>query len=145
MFEYATPDKSEEAHKELLNIEKEIFEGLKIPFRVIDHCTADLGAPSYRTYDLEAWMPGKPNKEGKLGDWAEITSTSNCTDFQSRGLNIKYQNKSGEKKYVYMLNGTTIAMTRPIIAILENNQKKDGSITIPEVLHKYLSFKEIKK
>lgn len=155
MFEYTTPEKSEEAHKELLEIEKEIFEGLKVPFRVIDHCTADLGAPSYRTYDLEAWMPGKPNKEGKLGDWAEITSTSNCTDYQSRGLNIKYQSKEGptspglrgtsEKKYVHMINGTTIAMTRPIIAILENNQRKDGSIVIPEVLHKYLQFKEIKR
>ena len=145
MFEYTMPEKSEEAHKELLEIEKEIFEGLKVPFRVIDHCTADLGAPSYRTYDLEAWMPGKPNKEGKLGDWAEITSTSNCTDYQSRALNIKYQNQKGDKKYVHMINGTTIAMTRPIIAILENNQNKDGSVTMPEVLHKYLQFKEIKR
>lgn len=152
MFLYTTPEKSEEAHKELLEIEKEIFEGLKIPFRVIDHSSADLGAPSYRTYDLEAWMPGKPNKEGKLGDWAEITSASNCTDYQSRGLNIKYQakgspsgNKNGEKKFVHMINGTTIAMTRPIIAILENFQQKDGSISIPEVLHKYLPFKEIKR
>jgi len=143
MFEYVTPEKSEEAHKELLEIEKEIFEGLKIPFRVIDHCTTDLGAPSYRTYDLEAWMPGKPSKEGKLGDWAEITSTSNCTDYQARGLNIKYQTKNGEKKYLHMINGTSIAMTRPIIAILENFQQKDGSIEIPEVLHKYLSFKKI--
>ncbi|MFA4996031.1 MAG: serine--tRNA ligase [Patescibacteria group bacterium] len=143
MFEYTTPEKSEEAHKELLEIEKEIFEGLKISFRVIDHCTADLGAPSYRTYDLEAWMPGKPNREGKLGDWAEITSTSNCTDYQARGLNIKYQTKDGVKKYLHMINGTSIAMTRPIIAILENFQQKDGSIEIPEVLHKYLSFKKI--
>lgn len=145
MFMYSTPEKSEEAHKELLSIEKEVFDGLKIPYRVIDHCTADLGAPSYRTFDLEAWMPGKPNKEGRMGDWAEITSTSNCTDYQSRGLNIKYQSKDGKKEPLHMLNGTTIAMTRPIIAILENFQQKDGSINIPEVLHKYLPFKEIKR
>jgi seryl-tRNA synthetase len=85
MFSYAKPEESENIHEELLAIEKEIFEGLEIPFRVIDHCTADLGTPSYRTFDLEAWMPGKPAADGKMGDWAEITSTSNCTDFQSRG------------------------------------------------------------
>jgi seryl-tRNA synthetase len=144
MFEYVTPDKSEEAHKEVLEIEKEIFKGLDIPFRVIDHCTADLGAPSYRTYDLEAWMPGKPNKDGSMGDWAEITSTSNCTDYQSRALNIKYQQKDGTKDYVHMINGTAVAMTRPIIAILENFQQKDGSIKMPEVLIPYLGFSEIK-
>jgi seryl-tRNA synthetase len=88
-------------------------------------------------------MPGKPNKEGKLGDWAEITSTSNCTDYQSRGLNIKYETKDGEKKYAHMINGTAMAMTRPIIAILENNQQKNGSIRMPKALHKYLPFKQI--
>jgi len=143
MFVYTTPEKSEAAHKELLEIEKEMFSGLELPFRVIDHTTSDLGAPSYRTFDLEAWMPGKPNKEGKMGDWAEITSTSNCTDYQSRGLNIKFQGKNGEKKFVHMLNGTAMAMTRPIIAILENNQQKDGSIKIPKALEKYLGFDEI--
>lgn len=143
MFVYTTPEKSEEEHKKVLEVEKEIFNGLNIPYRVIDHCTADLGAPSYRTFDLEAWMPGKPNKEGKLGDWAEITSTSNCTDYQSRGLNIKYETKDGEKKYAHMINGTAMAMTRPIIAILENNQQKNGSIRMPKALHKYLPFKQI--
>lgn len=138
MFQYTMPDKSEEAHKELLEIEKEIFKGLGITFRVIDHCTADLGAPSYRTYDLEAWMPGKPNKEGGMGDWAEITSTSNCTDYQSRALNIKYKTSDGEKNFLHTLNGTAIAVTRALIAIVENNQQTDGSIIIPEVLRKYL-------
>ncbi|MFA6422618.1 MAG: serine--tRNA ligase [Candidatus Buchananbacteria bacterium] len=145
MFQYVMPDKSEEAHKEILEIEKEIFKGLEIPFRVIDHCTADLGGPSYRTYDLEAWMPGKPNKEDKMGDWAEITSTSNCTDYQARGLNIKYKSKEGKTDYVHMLNGTAIAIGRAIIAIVENHQQKDGSIKIPKVLHKYCGFKEIKR
>lgn len=141
MFQYVMPEKSEKAHKELLEIEKEIFSGIGIPFRVIDHCTADLGTPAIRTYDLEAWMPGKPNKNGKMGDWAEITSTSNCTDYQSRGLNIKYKKEDGEKDYLYMLNGTAIATTRAIIAILENFQQADGSVKIPKVLQKYMPEK----
>jgi len=144
MFQYVMPGKSEEAHKELLYIEREIFEGLKLPFRVIDHCTADLGGPAIRTYDLEAWMPGKPAKGGNglQGDWAEITSTSNCTDYQSRGLNIKYKSKDGKKDFVHMLNGTAVAVSRTLIAILENNQQADGSIIIPEILRKYMGGRE---
>jgi len=138
MFQYVKPEDAESAHQELLNIEKEIFSGLEIPFRVVDHCTADLGAPSIRTYDLEAWLPGKPNPDGGLGDFAEVTSTSNCTDYQSRGLNIKYKKTDGTKDFVYTLNGTAIAITRCLIAILENNQQEDGSIIIPKVLQSYL-------
>ncbi|MDX9913667.1 MAG: serine--tRNA ligase [Candidatus Moranbacteria bacterium] len=138
MFQYVVPEKSEEAHLEMLAIEREIFEGLKIPFRVIDHCTADLGSPSIRTYDLEAWMPGKPNKEEGMGDWAEITSTSNCTDFQARGLNIKYKKEDGKKEFLHMLNGTAIAISRALIAIIENYQQEDGSIVIPEALHRWM-------
>jgi seryl-tRNA synthetase len=138
MFQYVLPEKSELAHWEILEIEKKIFKSLKIPFRVVDHGTADLSGPSYRTYDLEAWLPGKPNKNGGAGDWAEITSTSNCTDYQSRGLNIKYKDKNGNKHFVHMLNGTAIAISRALIAIMENNQQADGSIKIPKVLRKYL-------
>jgi seryl-tRNA synthetase len=138
MFQYVMPDKSEVAHQEILGIEKEIFQGLRIPFRVIDHCTADLGGPSYRTYDLEAWMPGRPASDGSMGNWAEITSTSNCTDYQSRGLNIKYKAEDGSKGYLHMLNGTAVAVTRALIAIIENYQQADGSIDIPEVLRPYL-------
>ncbi len=138
MFQYVLPENAEEAHKELLEIEKEIYKGLEIPFRVIDHCTADLGAPAYRTFDLEAWMPGKPNRDGSMGDWAEITSTSNCTDYQSRALNIKYKSAEGKKNLVYMLNGTAIAISRTLIAIMENNQQPDGSIKIPKVLQKWV-------
>lgn len=144
MFQYVTPDNSESAHLELLAIEKEIFSGLEIPFRVIDHCTADLGGPAFRTYDLEAWMPGKPSKDGEmLGDWAEITSTSNCTDYQARGLNIKYKAKDGKIDYLHMLNGTAIAIGRAMIAIIENNQQADGSILIPKALQKYCGFEKI--
>lgn len=145
MFQYVMPDKSEQAHQEILEIEKEIFKGLGIPFRVVDHCTADLGSPALRTYDLEAWMPGKPSKGDDSGDWGEITSTSNCTDFQARGLNIKYQDTEGKKDYLHMLNGTAIAVGRAIIAIMENNQQADGSIKIPEVLQKWTGFDCIKR
>jgi len=145
MFQYTLPENSEQAHLEMLSIEQEIFDGLNVPYRVIDHCTADLGAPSQRTFDLEAWMPGKPNKAGGAGDWAEITSTSNCTDYQSRALNIKFTDDAGRREFVHMLNGTAIASCRTLIAILENNQQKDGSIKIPEVLHKYTGFTEIKR
>lgn len=138
MFQYVLPTNSETAHQEILAVEREIFEGLKIPFRVVDHCTADLGGPAIRTFDLEAWMPGKPNEDGTMGDWAEITSTSNCTDYQARGLNIKYKKADGSKEYVHMLNGTAIAVGRAIIAILENFQTKAGTIIIPEVLRPYL-------
>lgn len=138
MFQYVMPDKSEEAHEEILKIEREIFEGLDIPFRVVDHCTANLGGPSYRTYDLEAWMPGKPNKNGGEGDWAEITSASNCTDYQARGLNIKYKDKSGKKDYLHMLNGTVVAIGRAIIAIMENYQQADGSIVVPGILRRWM-------
>ena len=139
MFIYSDPDQAENLHQEMLEIEKEIFSGLGIPFRVIDHCTADLGAPSYRTFDLEAWLPGKPNKDGGTGDWAEITSTSNCTDYQSRSLNIKFVNKEGKKELVYTLNGTAIALPRALIAIMENYQQADGSINIPEVLIQFMN------
>ncbi len=143
MFIFSRPEQAEKLHSEMLKVEKEIFKGLGIPFRVIDHCTADLGAPSYRTYDLEAWLPGKPNQEDKRGDWAEITSTSNCTDYQSRSLNIKFIDNDGQKKYVYTLNGTAVAVSRALIAILENYQTKTGAITVPKVLRKYLPFKKI--
>jgi len=147
MFAYVLPEDSEKTHKELLAVEKDIFGGLGIPFRVIDHCTADLGGPSFRTYDLEAWMPGKPNSSGEMGEWGEITSTSNCTDYQSRGLNVKYKDADGNKGYVHTLNGTAIAITRAMIAILENYQQADGSVLIPEVLQKYLpnNLKEIRR
>lgn len=143
MFQYTTPQQSDAAHQEILAIEKELFTGLEVPFRVIDHCTADLGGPSIRTYDLEAWMPGKPNKEEQMGDWAEVTSTSNCTDYQARGLNIKYKSPEGKIDYLHMLNGTAIAVGRALIAIMENHQTADGSIIIPQALRPFCGFDKI--
>ncbi len=143
MFILCHPEESERYHLEMLQIEKDIFSRLGIPFRVLDICSGDLGGPAYRKFDLEAWMPGR----GDGGEWGEVTSTSNCTDFQSRRLNIRYQKKlEGEKKergYVHLLNGTAIAVSRAIIAILENFQHADGSVTIPEVLRPYTGFDRI--
>lgn len=139
MFIFCKPEDSDNYHRKLLETEKEIFSGLDIPFRVVDTCTGDLGAPAYRKFDLEAWMPGR----GENGDFGEITSTSNCTDYQSRRLNIKYKTPDGKKEYVHMLNGTAIAMSRAIIAIMENFQQADGSILIPEKLRPYTGFDRI--
>lgn len=139
MFIFCKPQDSNDLHQLLLETEKEIFNGLEIPFRVVDTCTGDLGAPAYRKFDLEAWMPGR----GENGDFGEITSTSNCTDYQSRRLNIKFKTADGQKEYVHMLNGTAIAMSRAIIAILENFQQEDGSIVIPEKLRPYTGFDRI--
>jgi len=131
MFVYATPEKSEEMHDEIRAIEEEIFIDLGIPIRVVDICTGDLGGPAYRKYDLEAWMVSK-------NGWGEVTSTSDTTTYQARRLNIKVKRKDGTKEYLHMLNGTAIAISRAIIAVLENYQQADGSVKIPAVLQKYM-------
>ena len=139
MFAYSTPEQSDEIHEKLRQIEEEIFTGLGLPFHVVDTCTGDLGAPAYRKWDLEAWMPGRNG-----GEYGEVTSTSNCTDYQARRLNIKYKDDDGKNKYVHTLNGTAIAVGRAMLAILENYQNADGSVTIPEVLVPYCGFENIK-
>lgn len=138
MFVYCAPEDSDAIHEELRLIEEEIFTGLGIPFRVVDTCTGDLGAPAYRKWDLEAWMPGRNG-----GEWGEVTSTSNCTDFQARRLNVRYKNEDGKNTFVHMLNGTAIAMSRALVAIFENYQNEDGSIDIPEVLQGLCGFSKI--
>lgn len=140
MFAYTLPEDSEAMHEELRGIEEEIFRGLGIPFRVVDTCTGDLGAPAYRKWDLEAWMPGRNG-----GEWGEVTSTSNCTDFQARRLNVRFRDEDGKTKYAHMLNGTAVAVSRALIAIMENFQRADGSIAVPEVLRKYTGFSEIRR
>ncbi len=140
MFVFATPEQSNAVHEELRRIEEMLFTKLNIPFRVVDICTGDLGGPAYRKYDLEAWMWGRG--EGS-GDWGEVTSTSNCTDYQARRLNIRVKRKDGSLEYVHTLNGTAISLARAIIALLENNQQEDGTITIPDVLRPYCGFDKI--
>lgn len=135
MFAFTTPDQSEATLQEFLDLECQIFDGLGIPYKVLDIASGDLGGPAYRKYDLEAWMPGR----GTAGEFGEVTSTSNCTDYQARRLDIRFK-KPGEKgtQYVHTLNGTAVACGRAMIAILENYQQADGSITIPEVLRPYV-------
>lgn len=139
MFVLCRPDQSDALHEELRAIEEEIFASLGIPFRVVDTCTGDLGAPAYRKYDLEAWMPGRGN-----GDWGEVTSTSNCTDYQSRRLGIRYKDEGGKNRPVHMLNGTAMAVSRGLIALLENFQQADGSVVVPAALVPYTGFDRIR-
>lgn len=143
MFVYSTPEQSDELHEKLRQIEEEIFTGLGIPFHVVDTCTGDLGAPAYRKWDLEAWMPGRADEKHPEGDYGEVTSTSNCTDFQARRLNVKYRDDDGKNKYVHMLNGTAIAVGRAMLALIENYQNEDGSVTIPEALVPFCGFDKI--
>lgn len=140
MFVYCLPEQSDQLHEKLRLIEEEIFENLGIPFRVVDTCTGDLGAPAYRKWDLEAWMPGRNG-----GEWGEVTSTSNCTDYQARRLNVRYKDDDGKNKYVHMLNGTAVAVSRALVAILENYQNADGSITVPPALVPLCGFDKIQK
>ena len=110
------------------------------PYQVVRICAGDLGAPAYKKYDIEAWMPGM----GDGGAYGEVTSCSNCTDFQARRLKIRFKNpSSGKNEILHTLNGTAIAMSRSLIAILENYQQPDGSVLIPEVLQPYMGMNKI--
>ena len=137
MFVFCKPEESEKEHQNLLEIEEELMQDLQIPYQVINICTGDLGKPAARKYDIEAWMPSQQK-------YRETHSTSNCTDFQARGLNIKYKEKDNSLQFTHTLNGTAFAMGRIIVAILENYQQKDGSVKVPKVLQKYCGFKVIK-
>ncbi|WP_165250506.1 serine--tRNA ligase [Paludisphaera soli] len=135
MFAFSTPEQSGAIHAEMLAIEEEIFGDLGIPYLVLDIATGDLGGPAYRKFDLEAWMPGR----GEAGEYGEVTSTSDCTDYQARRLNIRYR-PAGQKgtRFVHTLNGTAVAVSRAIIAVMENYQRADGRIDVPEVLKPYI-------
>ena len=139
MFIYCLPEQSDAYHQQLLAIEEEIFSGLGLAYRVVDTCTGDLGAPAYRKFDIEAWMPGR----GENGEYGEVTSTSNCTDYQARSLSIRYRDENGKNQFVHMLNGTAIALSRAMVAILENYQTEDGSVLIPQSLVPYTGFTKI--
>lgn len=140
-FTSAEPGVSDEMHLRLLAIEEEIFQGLGIPYRVLDIASGDLGGPAYRKFDLEAWMPGR-------GAYGEITSTSNCTDYQARRLKIRYRPAApdGSKQKpvcVHMLNGTAVATSRALVAILENYQQADGSLVVPDALRPLVGAERI--
>ena len=139
MFAFTLPDQSEAMLDHLCELECRLFDGLGVPYRVVDTATGDLGGPAYRKFDLEAWMPGR----GDNGEFGEVTSTSNCTDYQARRLKIRHK-KKGEKgtNFAHTLNGTAIAISRAIIAVMENHQQANGDIIVPEVLRPWMG-KEI--
>ncbi|MEY4314163.1 MAG: hypothetical protein RIS93_743, partial [Actinomycetota bacterium] len=132
MFTFCKPEDAQSEHTKLLNWEKEFLNSLEIPYRVIDVASGDLGASAVRKFDIEAWIPTQQA-------YREVTSTSNCTQFQSRRLNIRYKDESGTKP-VATLNGTLVAIPRTIVAILENYQQKDGSVKVPKPLIPFLGM-----
>jgi seryl-tRNA synthetase len=135
MFAFTRPEESDATLDYFCELECRLFDGLGIPYRVVDTATGDLGGPAYRKYDLEAWMPGR----GEAGEFGEVTSTSNCTDYQARRLGIRFRHK-GEKgtHFVHTLNGTAVAISRGLIAVLENYQQPDGSVLVPEALRPWV-------
>ena len=139
MFIFCLPDQSDALHEEIKQIECDLFDAIEVPYRIVDTATGDLGGPAYRKYDLEAWMPGR----GETGEWGEVTSTSNCTDYQARRLNVRFKQKDVKgTHFVHTLNGTAFALSRALISILENHQNADGSVNVPEVLQPYLGGRE---
>ncbi|MBA2618526.1 MAG: serine--tRNA ligase [Rubrobacter sp.] len=136
MFAFTTPEDSESVHEEMVEIEERIFQGLGLPYRVVDICTGDLGGAAYRKYDLEAWMPGRD-------DFGEVTSTSNTTDYQARRLRIRYRKEGGRPQLLHTLNGTALAMSRALIALLEVYQQEDGTVKLPEALVPYVGKERI--
>lgn len=137
MFAFCEPKDSENLQKQFLDYEEKILQALEIPYRVVDVCAGDLGIPHYRKFDLEAWIPSQ-------GRYREVTSCSNCLDWQATRLSIIYKEKPTDKpRFVHTVNATAVAIGRTLIAILENYQQKDGSVLVPKVLQKYTGFKKI--
>ena len=135
MFSFCDPEKSNEEHEQILAIEEEILKDLEIPYRVVDVCTGDLGASAAKKYDIEAWIPSQKK-------YREVTSCSNTTDFQARRLNMRTKNEDGNT-ILHTLNGTALAVGRILIALLENNQNSDGSVTFSDDLGKILGVNKL--
>lgn len=121
---------AEKYHQEIMEVSSELHQELGLPYRWLQICTGDMGTQKYKMFDIEAWMPSR-------GDYGETGSASNCSDWQARRLNVKYKDTEGNKKHPYMLNNTALASPRILISVLENYQKEDGSVEIPEILRKY--------
>ena len=136
---FAKPEESWEWFEKIQRLSERIFEGLGIPYRVVNICTGDIGLKQALQYDIEAWFPGQNEKRGA---YREVTSCSNCTDYQAVPLGIKYD-EAGERRHVHILNNTALATSRAIPAILENYQNADGSVVVPKVLVPYLGFDRI--
>ncbi len=135
MFSYVAPEEAEAEHARLLQWEKDFLNKLELAYRVIDVASGDLGASAYRKFDIEAWIPTQ-------GKFRELTSTSNCTEFQARRLDIRMRGEGGNRPLA-TLNGTLCAVPRTIVAILETHQQADGSVTVPEALRPYLGGRTV--
>ncbi len=135
MYIFCLPEQSKELHEKILAIEEEIWQELGIPYRVINIAAGDLGAPAAKKYDLEYWSPVNQK-------YQELTSCSNCTDFQSRSVNVRVRKNDGSIEFVHTLNGTAISLARAMVAILENYATKDGKLKVPKVLQSYLGNRE---
>lgn len=135
MYAYSLPEKSKEMHQKLLGYEKELWQSLNIPYRVVNIAAGDLGAPAAKKFDIEYWSPVDEK-------YRELTSCSNCTDFQARNLNIRVRKENGEIESVHTLNGTAVSLARSLVAIIENYQTDDGKLEIPEVLIPYIQNKK---
>lgn len=134
MYAFTLPEKSNETHEYIRQIEEDFWQSLRIPYRVINIATGDLGAPAAKKYDIEYWSKAD-------GNYRELTSCSNCTDFQARNLNIRVRRKNGQVESLHTLNGTVAALARSLVAICEHYQQPDGSLAVPEVLQQYMGNK----
>ncbi|NDC22009.1 serine--tRNA ligase [bacterium] len=134
MYVYSLPENSAEIHQKLLAIEEELWQSLKIPYRVVNIASGDLGAPAAKKYDIEYWSKAD-------GNYRELTSCSNCTDYQARNLNIRVRRQDGSIQTVHTLNGTAVALARSLVAIAEHYQTDDGNLMVPEVLVPFMGGK----
>lgn len=136
MYAYTTPEQSAEVHEKLLGFEEEIWQSLGIPYHIINIAAGDLGAPAAKKFDLEYWSPVDES-------YRELTSCSNCTDFQARNLNIRVRRNDGKVETIHTLNGTAVSLARSLVAVVEHYQNADGTLRVPEVLRPYLSGREV--
>ncbi len=137
-FIFSTPEQSWDEHELMIKNAEILFQKLEIPYRIVNICTGDLGGTAAKKYDLEAWM-------AKQGQYREVVSCSNCTSYQARKLNVRYEKTNGERDFLHTLNSTAIATSRAIVALMENNQQKDGGVVVPEVLRPYMNGLEVIK
>jgi seryl-tRNA synthetase len=131
-FIFSTPKQSWDEHELLIKNAEALYQKLEIPYRIMNICTGDLGGTAAKKYDLEAWM-------AKQGAYKEVVSCSNCTSYQARKLNVRYEKSQGEREFLHTINSTAIATSRTIVAILENNQQQDGTVVVPKVLKPYMN------
>jgi seryl-tRNA synthetase len=139
MYKFTEPEASYDELEALIRDAEAVCQALAIPYRLVEMCTGDLGFQAAKKYDIEMWAPG-------VEEWLEVSSLSNCVDFQARRANVRYRPERGAKpRYVHTLNGSGLALPRTMIAVMENYQQADGSIAVPEVLRPYMAGLEVIK